>query len=332
MTRGSDGSGGDDAGPDAAGLDRPGLEGAGLDGSDDDFGGDDGLDEETVLTIQQVSRLLMVPAPTIRSWERRYDIGTADRSVGGHRRYSSDTVRSIRQMRDDIAQGHRPVEAAARIKVAQTVTADPLVDRFLEAVRRLDPTAIEAVLEDSQRVLGLDRSIDEILLPSLRELGRWWEAGTCDIAHEHLASEVTRAWLARVPQHLASRGQDRPIVLSCGPRDFHTIGLEAIGALFRQRGWECLLLGARTPAAALCMAVTESNAAALVMVSHLATARRSTIEALREVAQLPVKVFYAGNAFPTRQARQGVPGSYLGTNLSQAAEFVTTAIARDYKD
>jgi methanogenic corrinoid protein MtbC1 len=274
----------------------------------------------------------MVPAPTIRSWERRYGIGLADRSVGGHRRYTPENLRAIRQMRDDIAQGHRPIEAAARVKLAQTTTADPLVERLLQAVRRLEPASIDAVLDDSLVALGLDRSIDEILLPSLRELGRWWEAGKCDIAHEHLASETTRAWLARIPQHPPSLGQERPIILSCGPRDFHTIGLEAIGALFRQRGWECLLLGARTPAAALCTAVTTTNAAALVMVSHLGTARRSTVEALRAVDQLPVKVFYAGNAFPTRQARQGVPGSYLGTNLSQAAEFVTTVIARDYKD
>src|SRR4051812_44897471 len=40
----------------------------------------------TGLTIQAVSQLLDVPAPTIRSWERRYGVPPTSRSQGGHRR------------------------------------------------------------------------------------------------------------------------------------------------------------------------------------------------------------------------------------------------------
>ncbi|MBA2559338.1 MAG: helix-turn-helix-type transcriptional regulator, partial [Propionibacteriales bacterium] len=34
------------------------------------------------LSIQRVSDLLAVPAPTIRSWERRYGVAAAPRSTG----------------------------------------------------------------------------------------------------------------------------------------------------------------------------------------------------------------------------------------------------------
>ena len=44
-------------------------------------------DRDPVLTIQDVSRLLQIPAPTIRSWERRYGIPSAGpptrRQAGG---------------------------------------------------------------------------------------------------------------------------------------------------------------------------------------------------------------------------------------------------------
>ena len=64
------------------------------------------------LTIQQASTILNLPAPTIRSWERRYGVPHADRSSGGHRRYTRDQLDQLSRMRDLIAQGRRPVEAA----------------------------------------------------------------------------------------------------------------------------------------------------------------------------------------------------------------------------
>ncbi len=67
-------------------------------------GGADSRDPEPVvgdgLSIQAVSRLLQVPAPTIRSWERRYGIPTTSRSAGGHRRFFPAEVTALRAMRD----------------------------------------------------------------------------------------------------------------------------------------------------------------------------------------------------------------------------------------
>jgi DNA-binding transcriptional MerR regulator len=84
-------------------------------------------DPQVVLTIQDASRLLQVPAPTIRSWERRYGVPIASRSDGGHRRYTPEQLQMLLQMRDEISRGHRAVQAAALIKAAQTRSTDPLI-------------------------------------------------------------------------------------------------------------------------------------------------------------------------------------------------------------
>ena len=67
------------------------------------------------LSIQQASETLSVPAPTIRSWERRYGVPVADRSSGGHRRYRAASGGGgahrgrvhARRRRADGDQGHR---------------------------------------------------------------------------------------------------------------------------------------------------------------------------------------------------------------------------------
>src|SRR4051794_2754062 len=93
------------------------------------------------LTIQAVSQLLDVPAPTIRSWERRYGVPPTSRSVGGHRRFFPDDLVMLRQMRDEIAKGHRASDAAARVIRSAEVESphQELIDDFLQAAYRLDP-------------------------------------------------------------------------------------------------------------------------------------------------------------------------------------------------
>lgn len=287
---------------------------------------DDASEGAGALTIQEASHLVDVPAPTIRSWERRYGLPVVTRSTGGHRRYSSDQLAVLIRMRDLVAQGRRAVDAAAQIKNEQATSPEPLVAAFVQAAQDLHPGSIAAILDAARQSLGLGRTVDEVILPAMRQIGRRWEAGRTDISHEHLATGATQAWLSTLRQTGPPLLDADPIVLSCGPQDHHTLGLEAIGALLRERGWDCRLLGARTPAESLGRAVDETRAAAVVLVCHLNPGRRAAISALRLPELRHTHVFYAGGAFSSRQARHGVPGHYLGDNLTEAADFITATL------
>jgi hypothetical protein len=59
-----------------------------------------------------------------------------------------------------------------------------------------------------------------------------------------------------------------------------------------------------------------------VVVSHLPSHRRTTVEALNQLSGTGVPLFYAGNAFLFAGARKGVPGTYLGENIAAAAGLV----------
>ncbi|MCE0763730.1 B12-binding domain-containing protein [Pseudonocardia kujensis] len=282
------------------------------------------------LTIQQVSALLAVPISTLRTWEYRYAVPGIVRTRGGHRRYPARAIDELRIIRDEIARGRRAGDAAttARLLVESAEPGRELVNRFLDAAHAMDQGGIRSCLDDAARQLGLGATVDLVLVPAMRRIGHWWEIGTCDVGHEHLATEAARTWLARL---VAFAPEPRPgggVLLACGPRDLHSLGLEAFGMLLASNGRACRVLGARTPVPALTSAVHTLEPAAVVVVSHLASARRPAVDALAAVAALGTPVFYAGNAFLTRPARRRVPGCYLGESHREAAGILEEFLVR----
>ncbi|MEJ7744530.1 MAG: B12-binding domain-containing protein [Nocardioidaceae bacterium] len=277
------------------------------------------------VSIQAASRLLDVPSPTIRSWERRYGVPDTPRSSGGHRRFSPEELKALRQMRDEIARGRRAADAAAIVKATSQNPSpqQPLIDDFLQAAYRLEPRNIDALLDHAEKHLGVDNAICDVLLPAMRQIGYWWESGRCDVVHEHVATEAVRAWLNRLLYLGPSPWRPETLILSCGPRDLHTLGLESMGVLLARRGWGCRMLGARTPVRSLAMAVQGTGASGVLLVSHLGSGRRSAIDALRAVQSTRAAVFYAGNTFLAPRSRVGVPGTYLEGTLSDAAATIT---------
>ena len=283
---------------------------------------------EEGLAIQEASTLLGVPSPTLRSWERRYGVPTTPRSAGGHRRYSPEALEELRLMRDEVARGLK-ASAAARSVRALLDTSRPThawVARLMDASQSMDPPAIRAVLDDAVDQLGLAATVDDVLMPGLRRIGDLWQDGRCDVGQEHLTSEAVRAWLARTTTLAPAPTIPGTVLLACGPRDHHTLGLEAIAALLAHDAIGCRMLGARTPERTLATALAATDAAAVVVVSHLPTHRRAAVASLQGIAGAGCPVFYAGNAFGFPDARVGVPGTYLGGTLSVAAQTVRGAV------
>ena len=276
------------------------------------------------LTISAVSDLLEIPIPTIRSWERRYGFPEPARTGGAHRRYDPRSIEALRALRDEIASGVRAEDAVTALKsnLQRGAKGIAYVHSVLDAGLDYDAPAIRAALDKAAKALGLDETVQWVVLPVLREVGTLWEAGQCDIAQEHVASQEIRAWLANRVGVSASRRSRGMVLLACGPKDLHTIGLEAFYVILTKRGIRCRLLGAQIPAASLRDAATALSPSAVVVTSHLGSHRRAAIESMRGLEDLDVKIFYAGNAFGAAKSRRGVPGIYLGRELTSAADTI----------
>lgn len=282
------------------------------------------------VSIASVSKALDIPVPTIRSWERRYGFPAPPRTGGRHRRYTPREIEQLRNLRDLITRGHSAREAVARLSASSAgAEGGDLVAELIEAAMRLDSDGIRRALDRSAERLGVEGAIRDVVFQAMREIGTRWKTGTCDVEQEHLASEAVRVWLARQTTMAPPPFRPDPIVLACGPKDLHTIGLESFAAVLARRGWPLRTLGAMTPSVSLLSTVRSVGAAAAVVVAQRGVTRRAAIESLSAVAAVPgLRVFYAGDAFASPSARRGVPGTYLGEDVLAAAEILDSALAR----
>lgn len=69
-------------------------------------------------TVGAAARALGISAATLRTWDRRYGVGPAVRTRGGHRRYTQGDLDRARRMAELVADGASP-ESAARAVRAQ---------------------------------------------------------------------------------------------------------------------------------------------------------------------------------------------------------------------
>jgi methanogenic corrinoid protein MtbC1 len=283
------------------------------------------------IAIAELSRVLAVPMPTIRSWEMRYGIPTISRPRGQHRRYLPVEVHAVRLMRDEIVRGLSAGAAAQSVRdvLNPQGPAEDFITRILESSERMDTAAIRSCLDEARAALGLGHCIDEVLLPALRQVGTWWATGHCDVVQERMTTEAVRAWLDRGSAYAPAPHRRQPILLTCGPSDLHTVGLESLALLLRDGGFPCRVLGARTPTVTLVTAARAMNVAAVVVVSHLATGRLRAIGSIEAVAHLGIEVFYAGNAFSSKRGRRSVPGSYLGVSIQDAYTQIESALTHE---
>ncbi len=279
--------------------------------------------------IATVSKLLGVPVPTIRSWERRYQFPAPPRTNGLHRRYGEAELAQLRALRDLVTQGHSTKDAVALVRNAPPVHPDDgsPAEPVVNAALALDSPRLQAALDASTERLGVEDTIRQAILPAMRELGSRWQTGSCDVSREHLATEAVRNWLARQAFLAPPPFRPHPIVLACGPKDMHTIALHSFAVILARRGWPCRVLGAMTPTEALTAAIQPLRAIGAVVTAQRSVTRRSAVEAIRAVDALPgVRAFYAGNAFVAPTARKDVPGTYLGEDLVQAAQLIETTL------
>ncbi|MEV7283195.1 MerR family transcriptional regulator [Streptomyces sp. NPDC093252] len=247
------------------------------------------------LSTGAVARRLGVSPTTLRSWDRRYGLGPALRSQGRHRRWGPRDVAMVEEMCRLAADGVPPAEAArvARLKRGES---GPVVPSPREAARRggagsglplgdvrrecrglgraavrLDSAELAGRLLDSVARHGLVTAWEEVMVPTLRAVGRKWESsGDRYVEVEHLLSwqistALRRAPLsAPLPYGFRAAGAP-PVLLACAPDEQHSLALEALDAALEERGVPTRMLGAAVPAEALLACVRRTGPAAVVL-------------------------------------------------------------------
>jgi DNA-binding transcriptional MerR regulator/methylmalonyl-CoA mutase cobalamin-binding subunit len=206
-----------------------------------------------------------IPAPTLRAWERRYGVPTPNRTGKGYRLFSARDVEMLARMRDLCESGMSASDAARLVgdffspaEAPAPATGDPtatIARRIVTAVERFDAEGLDREIRVAQTMGSAASIFEGIFAPALREIGDRWHEGTLSVSQEHLASEA----LSRATRNLLDLVQPtsapRSAVLACWEEEQHVMPLYGIAFRLAQWGYRCVVLGARTPPAAVAEAV-----------------------------------------------------------------------------
>ncbi len=228
-------------------------------------------------TVRAVADRLGIPTATLRSWNRRYNIGPTGHQPGTHRLYSENDIDQLQRMLGLIQAGATPAGAAAAVRIPAATPGDP--STLLTAAFRLDYRAVSTQLTSHLHVHGVVDTWELLCRPAFADIvGRQLGGEGC-VDVEHLLSWcITSALHSAYP---ADRLSPRPIVLACTAGENHALPLEVLRAALAERGVGAHMLGADVPTTALTDTLARLPAGAdLVLWSHHeSTAPTSSVRA-----------------------------------------------------
>jgi DNA-binding transcriptional MerR regulator len=115
------------------------------------------------LRTGEAAALLNVSPATLRTWEHRYGYPKPQRSTGRHRLYTHGEVAALR---DALQQGLNISSAISRAREALNTDTHTLVG----ALASFELDRADSAMEAALALRSVERSVEEVLLPSLDEL------------------------------------------------------------------------------------------------------------------------------------------------------------------
>jgi DNA-binding transcriptional MerR regulator len=154
------------------------------------------------LKTSEAAAVLNVSPNTLRAWERRFGYPKPQRSPGKHRLYTHGEIAALR---DALQEGLSISSAISRAR--ESVAADTHV--LVGALAAYELERADAAMEGALALRSVERSVEEVLLPSMQEIGD--RHGT-DSAPWALAARWAGEWLLRA-QRLSPLPSATPAVV-----------------------------------------------------------------------------------------------------------------------
>lgn len=276
-------------------------------------------EEKKTYTIQQVSDMTGLSKQVIRKWEERYKVIQPMRLENGYRIYNQGDVTTLLQVKKLSEQGHTIKQAALLVKdlpekpeiitdenTSKMEQWNEYVLQLLEKGRHCDEIELNLILKEAYHRVGLDRFLNQIVVPFLKEVGNKWEKKEWDTYQESVSSLVVRDFLVQIRRNYQYR-ENAPFVLgACLPHEHHEVPLHLVMMRFMMKGWKTQLVGASPAPGAIESLVNKLKPQVVVLSATTTIPFESEPDLLKRLDQFAeshqdIKFYLGGQGVDTYQ-------------------------------
>lgn len=212
--------------------------------------------------IKAVSKLLGMPAVTIRSWETRYQAIEPERTESGHRVYTEENVKDLKWLKKQVQENGMKVSQAVQqlhgMKDMQEGPANKEHADFGEKYEKQIADIFQAVedMDEARCHMLLDLCFSQfhyrtvfysIIVPLMYRVGDAWEKGEIHVAQEHMITNIVLQRFTNFFRIFETSPTLPKVMALCPSGEQHQVGLLLFTLYLKESGYPVLYIGADTP-------------------------------------------------------------------------------------
>jgi DNA-binding transcriptional MerR regulator len=229
--------------------------------------------------INVISNACGVKPHTIRTWEKRYQVFTPERSKGGQRLYSENDLTKAKLIVALIEQGHtisnlarhplQELRSLLVVKNGEDSESDKMrtyveTKKLLQHLANFNIDQVASVMQHLRLSLGVKEFIFKIVLPVIHEIEKLYLKGIYSVTQEHIISTIVRDQLGQI--NLANEGPNHDrFALATPEGNLHELPIMIAEIICNANRFSTNYLGASHPAECLSEAVNALKCKTIVM-------------------------------------------------------------------
>ena len=229
--------------------------------------------------ISFISNACGVKPHTIRTWEKRYNTFSPDRTDGGQRIYSEDDLTKGRLIVSLLEQGYSISRLAGKsLQDLQAIIFDEKIEslqsnkmltsvgikKLLTHLSNFDLSQISSEMVRLRLSIGAKEFIFKVLIPIIQAVSRMYLDGKYSVTQEHIISTIIRYQLSQINLPDSENSTDS-IILATPEGNLHELPILIADILCQLNRISTYYLGASHPAVCLSEAVNELKSKTIVL-------------------------------------------------------------------
>ncbi|MGB0757050.1 MAG: helix-turn-helix domain-containing protein [Patescibacteria group bacterium] len=196
-------------------------------------------------TPPQLASLFKVNVSTIKRWVDRGMLESI-KTPGGHRRITQEQLNAFIKKYPKYDSQSYILQKLSTNRKNQNIQWK---EYFVYLRNDLPDEALKVIEQSFLLGTDLPTILDELITPTLQEIGREWQNGKLSIYEEHRMSFVMRQHLHSLDRYIPKQKKikKKRALLACAPHDHHEIPLLMVGLILKTKGYDTCVLGINVP-------------------------------------------------------------------------------------